>query len=85
MLHIVACLYLSSQLYYMGRVKKLIGGWSNHRATHCSVFYLSSQLYYMGRVKKLIGGWSNHRATHSSVFISQLSAVLHGESEETDR
>ena len=55
MLHIVACLYLSSQLYYMGRVKKLIGGWSNHRATHCSV------------------------------FISQLSVVLHGESEETDR
>ena len=47
--------------------------------------YISSQLYYMGRVKKLIGGWSNHRATHSSVFISQLSVVLHGENEETDR
>ena len=47
--------------------------------------YPSSQLYYMGRVKKLIGRWSSHRATHSSVFISQLSVVLHGESEETDR
>ena len=38
MLHILACLYLSSQLYYIGKMKKLIGRWSSHRATHSSVF-----------------------------------------------
>ena len=53
MLHIVACaLYLSSQLYYMGRVKKLIGGWSNHRATHSSVFIYQLSVVLHGESKE---------------------------------